>query len=63
MIFLFVFTAMYDMLGNVWEWTSTRYYQRVIDRAIQDVKYVLKGGSYIDTQDGKANYVVRTANR
>jgi len=54
---------MFDMLGNVWEWTATRYYERVVDRRLQDLKYVLKGGSYMDTRDGSANYVVRTANR
>lgn len=54
---------MYDMLGNVWEWTSTRYYERVVDRKLQELRYVLKGGSYMDTKDGKYNYVVRTANR
>ncbi|XP_052254554.1 inactive C-alpha-formylglycine-generating enzyme 2-like [Dreissena polymorpha] len=55
--------SMYDMLGNAWEWTSTRYYERVVDRKLQELKYVLKGGSYMDTKDGSANYVVRTANR
>ncbi|XP_045161409.2 inactive C-alpha-formylglycine-generating enzyme 2-like [Mercenaria mercenaria] len=55
--------SMFDMLGNVWEWTSTRYYERVVDRKLQDLKYVLKGGSYMDTRDGSYNYVVRTANR
>ncbi|XP_052806736.1 inactive C-alpha-formylglycine-generating enzyme 2-like [Mya arenaria] len=55
--------SMHDMLGNVWEWTNTRYYERVVDRKLQDLKYVLKGGSYMDTRDGAYNYVVRTANR
>lgn len=55
--------GMYDMLGNVWEWTNTRYYERVVDRKLQDVRYVLKGGSYMDTRDGSFNYVVRTSNR
>ncbi|GAB1602237.1 inactive C-alpha-formylglycine-generating enzyme 2-like isoform X1 [Argonauta hians] len=55
--------GMYDMLGNVWEWTSTLYFDRVIDRSIQPRRFVLKGGSFIDTRDGDYNFVVRTANR
>ncbi|KAL4220824.1 Inactive C-alpha-formylglycine-proteinrating enzyme 2 [Mactra antiquata] len=56
-------SGMFDMLGNVWEWTSTRYYVRVVDRKSQALKYVLKGGSYLDSRDGTFNHVVRTANR
>ncbi|KAL3862007.1 hypothetical protein ACJMK2_008012 [Sinanodonta woodiana] len=55
--------SMYNMLGNVWEWTSTNYYDRVVDRSLQELRYVLKGGSYLDTRDGSYNYVVRTSNR
>ena len=55
--------AMFDMLGNVWEWTSAKYFERVIDRKLQDTRYVLKGGSYIDSRDGTYNYAVRTSNR
>uniref|UniRef100_A0A0L8H6L0 Sulfatase-modifying factor enzyme-like domain-containing protein n=1 Tax=Octopus bimaculoides TaxID=37653 RepID=A0A0L8H6L0_OCTBM len=55
--------GMYDMLGNVWEWTESLYFDRVIDRNKQPLRYVLKGGSFIDTRDGSYNYVVRTANR
>lgn len=55
--------TMYDMLGNVWEWTTTKYYTRGVDRRTQPLRYVLKGGSYLDTRDGSSNYIVRTSNR
>ncbi|KAL5013769.1 hypothetical protein ScPMuIL_008039 [Solemya velum] len=55
--------SMYDMLGNVWEWTASRYFDRVVDRATQPDRMVLKGGSYIDTLHGHANEIMRTAMR
>lgn len=55
--------TMYDMVGNVWEWTNTRYYERVVDRKLQPLKYVLKGGSYMDSREGEFNYAARTSNR
>lgn len=55
--------GLYDMLGNVWEWTSTRYYDRVVDRKLQEVMYVVKGGSFIDSREGHCNRIVRTAQR
>lgn len=61
--FVYFRTGMYDMLGNVWEWTTTKYYQRGVDRLKQPRRFVLKGGSYMDTRDGSANQVVRTSNR
>ncbi|XP_033764303.1 inactive C-alpha-formylglycine-generating enzyme 2-like [Pecten maximus] len=54
---------MFDVVGNVWEWTTTRYYERLVDRRLQEEMYVVKGGSYIDTVDGKANHIIRTAQR
>ncbi|KAK3105410.1 hypothetical protein FSP39_024609, partial [Pinctada imbricata] len=54
---------MYDMIGNVWEWTSDRYYERVVPRELQEEMYVLKGGSYLDTRDGSANHIVRNSQR
>eukprot|EP00808_Paulinella_micropora_P015034 g65037.t1 len=48
----------YNMLGNVWEWTTT------LDKAFQnEKKYVLRGGSYLDTLDGKRNHLVRVTTR
>ncbi|XP_062611204.1 inactive C-alpha-formylglycine-generating enzyme 2-like [Saccostrea cucullata] len=55
--------GVYDMLGNVWEWTATRYYDRVVDRKLQELMYVVKGGSFIDSRDGHCNHIVRTAQR
>lgn len=44
---------MYDMVGNVWEWTSTVY---GVDQQTRQPQYTLRGGSYIDSIDGKFNH-------
>ncbi|XP_040280740.1 inactive C-alpha-formylglycine-generating enzyme 2 [Bufo bufo] len=49
--------GLYDMLGNAWEWTSTEYM-----RSGQKM-YVLRGASWIDTQDGSANHKARVTTR
>ncbi|XP_050412325.1 inactive C-alpha-formylglycine-generating enzyme 2 [Patella vulgata] len=54
---------MYDFLGNVWEWTSARHYERLVAEDVQPLAFVLKGGSYIDSRDGKFNYMIRTSQR
>ncbi|ESP01110.1 hypothetical protein LOTGIDRAFT_139895 [Lottia gigantea] len=54
---------MYDFLGNVWEWTGTQYYERMIPDDLQPQMLVLKGGSYIDSRDGSVNMKIRTSQR
>lgn len=50
--------GMYDMLGNAWEWVSDRFEDKG-----QEIKYVLRGGSYIDTANGKNNHKVTVTTR
>uniref|UniRef100_A0A8I5YS43 Sulfatase modifying factor 2 n=1 Tax=Pongo abelii TaxID=9601 RepID=A0A8I5YS43_PONAB len=48
---------LYDLLGNVWEWTASPY-----QAAEQDMR-VLRGASWIDTADGSANHRARVTTR
>ncbi|XP_025234153.1 inactive C-alpha-formylglycine-generating enzyme 2 isoform X3 [Theropithecus gelada] len=49
--------GVYDLLGNVWEWTASPY-----QAAEQDMR-VLRGASWIDTADGSANHRARVTTR
>ncbi|XP_073931896.1 inactive C-alpha-formylglycine-generating enzyme 2 isoform X3 [Castor canadensis] len=49
--------GLYDLMGNVWEWTASTY-----QAADQDMR-VLRGASWIDTADGSANHRARVTTR
>ncbi|XP_032966279.1 inactive C-alpha-formylglycine-generating enzyme 2 isoform X4 [Rhinolophus ferrumequinum] len=49
--------GLYDLMGNVWEWTASPY-----QGAGQDMR-VLRGASWIDTSDGSANHRARVTTR
>ncbi|KAG8587511.1 hypothetical protein GDO81_005693 [Engystomops pustulosus] len=56
--------GLFDMLGNAWEWTSTEYFSSgQPNKQSRQKMYVLRGASWIDTQDGKANHKARVTTR
>ncbi|XP_071805052.1 inactive C-alpha-formylglycine-generating enzyme 2-like [Asterias amurensis] len=55
---------LFDMVGNVWEWTSSRFDGSSEDtEETEGTKYTLRGGSYIDSKDGSFNHQVRVTTR
>ena len=55
---LYLLLGMYDMLGNAWEWVSDEFKDQG-----KEAKFVLRGGSYIDSADGKHNHKVTVNTR
>lgn len=46
----------YNMLGNGWEWTRTKYSGKDVNPEQKNQHWSLHGGSFIDTIDGSANH-------
>jgi len=68
--------GIYDMVGNVWEWTDTLFSYPKLDPRLPppDVRpvykprngtkwFTVKGGSFLDSKDGKVNLEARCAAR
>lgn len=51
--------GMYDMIGNAWEWVLDEY----TSKGSREKKFVLRGGSYLDTINGKVNHIARVTTR
>jgi len=51
--------GVYNMLGNVWEWTSSQFKTQ----NPKDKHFVLKGGSFVDSIDGSVNHKVTATTR
>ena len=49
----------YKMIGNIWEWTQSKF----VTQDSQSNQFVLKGGSFIDSIDGLINHKVTATTR
>ncbi|XP_078278343.1 inactive C-alpha-formylglycine-generating enzyme 2 isoform X1 [Rhinoraja longicauda] len=56
--------GIYDMLGNIWEWTDSEYVPAGQPVKVESQKmYVLRGSSWIDSVDGRVNHKARVTSR
>ena len=57
--------GLYNTLGNVWEWTATRWAETAPPRKGEPAapKRVLRGGSFLDSADGAFNHLVNVNTR
>ena len=53
---------MYDILGNVWEWTNS-VFRRSGDVERKNLMFITKGGSFLDSIDGSFNHPARISAR
>ena len=71
-------SAMFDMVGNAWEWTNTLFHypdppknsglepphnKPEYKRRYGQKYYTVKGGSFVDSKDGSVNLEARCASR
>ena len=56
--------GVYSLLGNVWEWTTTLYSKPSNPKDQKELpKFVLRGGSFVDSIDGSFNHKARVSTR
>ncbi|XP_051891933.1 inactive C-alpha-formylglycine-generating enzyme 2-like [Pristis pectinata] len=56
--------GLYDLVGNVWEWTDSEYLPAGQPVKVGSQKmYVLRGSSWIDSVDGLVNHKARVTSR